>query len=309
VAEDVQVAAVTRRAGFSASRDGLIAYQTGGVGRTALAWMDRAGKLGSVLDDKHFYFDIAMSPDGKQVAATRVNPNTMGWELWVTDVARGIATRIVPEGVETAHPVWSPDGRQIAYDSPLDGVFVTRADGTGKQELLAVGGSMPHWSPDGNLLVFSGKDGLSLVSTAGDRKVTPYLAGNFRQAAFSPDGRWMAYVSQQSGTWEVFVESVPAGHGKWQISTRGGAQPVWRRDRAELFYMSADRKIMAVLVRTGAGFDAAAPRELLPVAASGLFNVRNHYAITADGQHFLIIPRLDDHAPMFLLQNWLSAAR
>ena len=119
----------------------------------------------------------------------------------------------------------------------------------------------------------------------------------------------MAYASPQSGEWEVFVESVPAGHGKWQISTRGGAQPIWRRDGTELFYKSADNKIMAVPVRGGASFEAGAPKELFPVDTIGLNYARRQYAVSPDGQRFLVNVNFDNNGPMVLLQNWLNSPK
>ena len=315
VAEDVAIIPVTHHAAFSSSRNGFISYQTGGIGHTALTWVDRAGKPASVVDDTHSYFDITLSPDGKQIAAARVDPKTLHLGVWVTDIGRGISTRITPEEESAQFPSWSPDGKRIAYTA--HGIRLRDADGTGKEDIPVPDGGMPQWSPDGHTLVLTGTnenaggggDGLRLVSTTGDHKAVPYLGGVSAHPAFSPDGRWMAYVSRQSGEWQVFVESIPAGHGKWQISTRGGAQPIWRRDGTELFYKSPDNKIMAVPVRPGANFEAGAPKELFPVDTVGLNNVRRQYAVSPDGQRFLVNLAADDNGPMVLLQNWLSSTK
>jgi Tol biopolymer transport system component len=228
------------------------------------------------VDNTHNYFDIALSPDGKQIAATRIDPKTLRLGLWVTDVARGTSTRITPDGESVEFPAWSPDGKQIAYAAK--GIRLREADGTGKEEVPVPYGGMPQWSPDGHTLVLAGapvdsnggEDGLMLVATTGDHKAAPYRGGISAHPVFSPDGRWMAYASRQSGDWQVFVESVPAGHGKWQISTRGGAQPIWRHDGTELFYKSEDDKIMAVPVRPGANFAAGAPQGTVPGSDPGV---------------------------------------
>jgi eukaryotic-like serine/threonine-protein kinase len=144
--------------------------------------------------------------------------------------------------------------------------------GSGQPELLSPHAAMPHWSLDGRTLVFaSSADGgrLSLLPLDGDRKPFTYLEGAFAQPAFSPDGKWMAYVSVESVPPEVFVQSIPPGRGKVQISTHGAAQPVWRRDGKELFYLSADNKIVAVPVKMGATFEAGVPKELFQVYVTG----------------------------------------
>jgi len=189
---------------------------------------------------------------------------------------------------------------------------VRDATGSGNRELLASNGTMPHWSPDGKTLVFVGdrlSGSLWLLPVGGDHKPVLYLQGQFAQPAFSPDGRWMAYVSEESGRYEVFVQPIPIGRGKWQISTHGGAQPVWRRDGKELFYKSADSKIVAVPVKIGATFEAGVPKELFPVATFGPFSARRQYSVSPDGQRFLVNLRVDEHPQTILLQNWLSPVR
>ena len=154
---------------------------------------------------------------------------------------------------------------------------------------------------------------LSSLPTGGDHKSTRYLQGRALQPAFSPDGRWMAYAADESGSWEVFVQSVPAGRGKWKISNHGGAQPVWRRDGKELFYIGGAQifgeKIFAVRVNTGASFEVGVPKELFDVQTSGFYYFRRHYSVTPDGQRFLVNEGVDDHPSTILLQNWLSPAR
>jgi len=314
VASDVGIQEPSRTAAFSVSPNGLIVYKTGGVGRTALTWVDRSGKPSGVIDDANFYFDIDVAPNGKAVAATRLDLKTFQRSLWVTDLARGITSRLTEQSEDVVRgATWSPDSKRIAYWSPNQ-LYVRDATGSGNRESLGSSGGMPHWSPDGKTLVFAGLGGqttgsLWLLPVGGDHKPVLYLEGQFAQPAFSPDGRWMAYVSAESGSLEVFVQPIPAGHGKWQISTQGGAQPVWRRDGKELFYKSADSKIVAVPVKIGATFEAGVPKELFPVSTTGLFNIRRQYSVSPDGQRFLVNVRVDEHPQTILLQNWLNPVR
>jgi len=178
---------------------------------------------------------------------------------------------------------------------------------------------MSHWSPDGKSLVFVDfstttalTGSLRVVPMGGDHKPRLYLEGQFAQPMFSPDGRWMAYLSEESGRFEVYVQPVPTGHGKWQICTRGGTQPVWRRDGKELFYRSADGKIMAVPVTlpvAGGSFEAGIPKELFPISTTGLPQIRRQYTVSPDGQRFLVNQTVDEHPQIVLLQNWLGEAR
>jgi len=313
VASDVDIFPPSRQASFSASSNGLIVYGTGSAGRSALTWLDRSGKPSAVIDDANFDYDIEVSPDRKSVATTRVDPKTLLASLWVTDLVRGAASRLTPEGQDVEFPSWSPDGKRIAYEAAGDQLYSKDSTGSGQPELLASNGFMPRWSPDGQTLVFVRRHaapagGLWLLSAGGDHKPVLYLEGRFFQPAFSPDGRWMAYVSAESGRYEVFVQPVPAGQGKWQISTHGGAQPIWRRDGKELFYKSADSKIVAVPVKVGASFEAGIPEELFPVSTVGLIRYRRQYSVSPDGQRFLVNLRVDEHPQTVLLQNWLSPA-
>jgi len=148
--------------------------------------------------------------------------------------------------------------------------------------------------------------GFSFLPLEGDRSAFQYLKGDGVQPAFSPDGRWLAYASPESGQFEVYVQSVPAGRGKFQISTKGGAQPVWRRDGRELFYQSLDYKIQAVPVTIDKDFKAESPRELFSIDNGQLVQAWQQFAVTADGQPFLVNQNADDHPSLILLQDWLS---
>jgi Tol biopolymer transport system component/predicted Ser/Thr protein kinase len=310
VAADVGLFAVARDGYFSASR-GFIVYRTGGVGRNGLTWFDRSGKPSRAVDDA-FYNDIEIAPDGKAFAASRVDPKTLLSTVWITDLVRGTTSRLSQDGEDASAPSWSPDGKRIVYASGDGRLFLKDATGSSERELLVPQGTFPHWSPDGKTLVYTlempGK--LMLVSLGGERRPTLYLDGQFAQPAFSPDGRWMAYVSNQSGRFEVFVQPVPAGHGKWQVSTKGGFQPIWRQDGKELFYWSGDNKIVVVPVKTSAQFEAGVPKELFSVSTTGLGlgQIRRAYSVSPDGQRFLVVQGEQQQTQVILLENWLSLA-
>lgn len=322
IASDVSLNTVGTLGDFSVSSNGLIVYQTGGLGRTSVAWLDRAGKTLGVLDDSNFHLDLAISPDGSAVAATRIDPKSLVTSAWITDLKRSITSRLTTEADDVENPAWSPDGRHIAYSDTDGKVYIRDTVGSGDRELVGEGMKRPSWSPDGATL--AGTDvassinpqlrrSLLLVAAGGKQKPVPYLTENhsLRQPVFSPDGHWMAYVSDESGDNEVFVQSIPAGHGKWQISKRGGTQPIWRRDGKELFYKSKDDHILAVPVKTDASFEAGIPKELFEAHANlaQLPYARRQYSVSPDGQKFLVNQRKERQAQTILLQNWLPPAR
>jgi hypothetical protein len=146
----------------------------------------------------------------------------------------------------------------------------------------------------------------------GDKKAYPLLHSEFNEfhAHFSPDGRWFAYSSTESGKPEVYVQSFPPAGGKWQVSTNGGAQPQWRRDGKELFYVAPDRKLMAVDVRLGSSFEMGTPVALFQTQVSG-FTSPNRYAASADGQRFLINSTVQDASPtpITVILNWAATLR
>jgi dipeptidyl aminopeptidase/acylaminoacyl peptidase len=192
----------------------------------------------------------------------------------------------------------------------------------GKEELLLDGGinDVPQdWSPDGKFIVYqsfrsgTGTD-LLLLPLQGDHKPIPYLETPFNEgdAQFSPDGRWMAYASNESGQAQVYVQAIPAGGAKWQISPAGGVQPRWRRDGKELFYISTDQKLMAVQVKSGATFEPGAPQPLFdidpiyPPIVGGFA-----YQPTADGQRFLVLSLVGGATapPINVVLNWQAGLR
>ena len=265
-----------------------------------------------------------------------VDPQTSNRDIWLIDVARGIPTRFTFDEAQDWDPVWSPDGSRVAFSSSRDGpytLYVKDASGAAKEERLqkAENAERPcDWSPDGRFLMYTrGAGGSSqlwfLSDPTGDpakRKAAPYLETPFNtsQCQFSPGPagapRWVAYNSDESKHgYEIYVQSFPAGAGKFQVSSGGGTQPRWRRDGKELFYIAGDGKLMAVDVKTAPRFEAGIPHALFDSRmwspnAVAVFR----YDVTPDGQRFLVnTPRQGEAAAapeaITVVLNWTAGLK
>src|SRR5262249_15111705 len=211
--------------------------------------------------------------------------------------ARGVSTRLTFDPSDDASPVWSPDGRRIVFSSTREGgiynLYQKISSGAGKDELLLKSGNGKHssdWSADGRFLIYhelgqKAKYDIWVLPLFGDRKPLPYLVTEFDESdgAFSPDGKWIAYNSDESGKEEVFGQPIPATGEKWQISRSGGAKPKWRRDGKELFYLAADGRLRAVELKVGTEFQVGLPE---PLFETGIIDSIMRYAVTADGKRF-----------------------
>jgi Tol biopolymer transport system component len=221
-------------------------------------------------------------------------------QIWQYDLSRDTLTRLTFEGNNNLVPIWTPDGKRLAFISNKEGpenIFWQLADGSGGLERLTTSDytHVPHsWSPDGQLLAFvevSPTTGWDIwVLRVGDRKTQPFLRTPFNESVprFSPDGRWLAYISNESGRFEIYVQPYPGPGGKWQISTEGGTEPAWNPNGRELFYRSGDR-MMAVDIATQPGFAAGKPRMLFegPYEPAPITNP--NYDVSPDGQRFLML--------------------
>ena len=300
---------------FSVSQAGSLAYRnTGPSGiTTQMGWFDRTGKsLGSV-GPAAVYNDVAISPDGKRVAASAQAGGD--FDIVVLDLARGgVPTRFTFDPARDWQPVWSPDGSRIFFASQRQG-----QDQIYSKDATGVGEELPIWkmearqrplgfTPDGNSLMSmnaapnsnSYNLWVGSVTPAGgeaDTKPAPYFPSPFSitQGQFSPGPksapRWVAYTSNESGQTEIYVQSFPPGGGKFRISTDGGVQPRWRRDGKELFYLALDRKLMSVDVKTAPKFEFSSPRPLFATSTvgGGGFNYVFRYDIAPDGNRFLVL--------------------
>ncbi len=325
VVDKVRVAGDPYRGHFSVSDNGSLAYDPNALAdNQQLTWVDRAGKpLGTVGPPGEYDYP-RLAPDGKRVAVVRRDPQTRTWDIYVIDLARGAGSRLTFDPGDDRSPVWSPDGSRIAWQSNRDGAFQIYqklASGVGPEELLRkedVSISPGSWSADGRFLLYTQNDpktgpDLWVLPLAGDRQPslflqTPFIEGMGR---FSPDGRWIAYISNEQGRYEVFVQTFPASGGKWQISTTGGAHPWWRSDGKELYYLSADRKLMVVEVKPGGSFEALAPRALFDLAPVRALGDASSYAVTAAGDRFLFVTAREEAASLqfTVVTNWAAEAK
>jgi hypothetical protein len=298
----------------ASSNAGVLAYVSGQRAGWQYVWRDRQGrKLGGFPDAGA----VAMiSPDGKQLVGER---GARGGDTWVLEFARGVATRLTFGPPGNFNPIWSPDGRYIAYDKIGVGIYRKLATGAGSEELLVPSKSLAlpkSWSPDGQFVVYAqinpvtGAD-LLAVPINGDRKPFPVVQTNATedQGQFSPDGHWLAYTSNESGQSEIYVIPFPPsqGSGKWLVSRGGGVQPRWRRNGKELFYISPDSMMMSVEVNTGPIFQSGTPHPLFQteIVDTGIRTGPLSWDLAPDGNRFLIItPNSSDTSSLTVALNW-----
>ncbi len=341
LADNVRFLPSNARATYSISDNGILVYRGGNPGAlTHLQWYDRSGRAQTEAMPDGDYRSLALSPDDSRVAFHKHEPAD-GGGVWVKDLTRGTISRVtLNNALHSYDEDWHPDGRHIAFtQAPLSAppigtslgggthdLFMTTASGTGSVDALVVSkdakGS-PDWSPDGHVLAYEQLNGATkidiMVMAMETRTVAPYIHGsaNETQPTFSPDGKWVAYASDESGRFEVYVQPYPATGDKWPISTTGGAQPRWRRDGRELFYLSISQQLTAVDVSTAGGrFEAGVPHVLFSTrasAVSGLASSFRQFAVTANGQAFLINETASTATaprdPLKVVTNWMSLLR
>ena len=284
---------------FTVSENGMLVYRGGSAIGSDLLWFDRGGKQLGPLRPREGYINVSLSPDGKRVAYSIGNASAR--DIWLLELGRDLPSRFTFGPAYNWLPIWSPDGSRIVFASNRDGpidLYQKPASGAGNEEALLKSNEdkLPtDWSSDGQFILYDAVDpktrgDLWILPLSGDRKSFPFLQTQFseRQGQFSPDGHWIAYSSDVSGQYEVYVQSFPVAGGAHRVSTNSGMQPRWRHDGKELFYISADRKLMAVDVNAGPStFEAGVPRQLFETRITVLEG-RNIYGVTRDGQRFLI---------------------
>lgn len=330
VAEQIQTTGTNPPYGvFSASENGVLAYLTGSAAAgSQLVWFDRTGKQTGVLGDAARYSDLELSPDGKQASVAIQDQAPKGRDIWLYDVGRGLRTRFTFDQADESASIWSPDGSRIVFSSRRKGhlnLYEKASSGAGGEEVLFEDNLDKYpvsWSPDGRFVLYeaigtsTGFD-LSILPLSGDRKPIPFLNTKFNEAGgrFSPDGRWIAYVSDESGKNEVYVAPFPATGAKWQISTGGGNSPRWRRDGSEIFYRTlgnVDRKLMAAAVNgKGGSFEAGVVKPLFTMRALVVAAAGYTYDVSADGQRFLVNtpPEQTATAPITVVVNWQAGLK
>ena len=247
-------------------------------------------------------------------------------DVWLIDAVRGVPTRFTFDTANDAFPTWSPDGSRVVFQSNRKGsynLYSKLSSGAGADELLLESDQAKNpndWSSDGRFLLFRSQDpqtgnDLWVLPLSGDQKPFSFLKTPFeeREGQFSPDGKWIAYQSNESGRFEIHVQPFPGPGGKFQVSSNGGEQPRWNKNGKEIFYVSLDSKMMAVPVKLspdGQSVETGTPAALFPVRIAGgpvLGNAnKQQYAVSSDGQQFLVNLAVDEGtvSPITLILNW-----
>jgi Tol biopolymer transport system component len=301
-----------------------VAYRSLVSERRQLIWFDRTGKaLGTALDlDETNLNTPELSPDGRRLAVSRTVQNNV--DVWIIDTLREGMTRFTFDPAVDNYPVWSPDGARTAFRSNRKGaydLYLKQSSRADSEELLweSPRTKFPiQWSPDGRFLLYYDVDpktsgDLWLLPMTGDRKPAPLVNTPFdeRNGQLSPDGRWVAYQSDESGRNDIYIQPFPGPGGKWPVSTGGGTQPRWRADGQELFFIAPDAKLMAttVTVQQGSAPDTSSPVALFQThiagGVGGATAVPKHqYAVSADGRFLINSLAESTTSPITLILNW-----
>lgn len=310
----------TAQGQFDISTSGSLIYATGGIvpdSENTLEWVDQRGQVEPIVSFKAPFFSARLSPDGRRIAYS-----LMGMEshIWIRDLARGTAARLTTEGV-AEFPQWTPDGERLIFDwleAGVPNIYWRAADGSSPMERLT---ESPRFqfpgsvSPDGETLAFMERQDENNYDIyfldLRDRRVTPFLNSRFFEAylTFSPNGRWVAYVTTESGRREVYVQAISGPKGKWQISPEGGTRPLWAPNGRQLFYWSG-KHVWVVDIEAGAGFSAGRPRLLLDLEGYGRGEPVATWDISRDGRRFLMTKLGDEKTQpiteFILVQNWFE---
>jgi len=248
-----------------------------------------------------------LAPDGKSVAVDKTDIGNQNTDVWIYELQHDGAKRMTFDPAIDAMPVWSPDASRLAFSSSRQNVFslyLKAADGTQEEKLIQhvdVDEYPSDWSRDARFILYTRGPDLWFL-TLPEMKSTPFLKtpSTLKNAHYSPDGKWVAYASNESGKWEVYVTSFPAARGKWQVSSGGGEQPRWRGDGKELFYKTTDDQLMAVSVTaSGKGtLDFGLPQSL--------FKIKGTIVPEGDGQRFLWLLPIGNvsQPPITVIVNW-----
>jgi Tol biopolymer transport system component/tRNA A-37 threonylcarbamoyl transferase component Bud32 len=309
---------------LSVSNNGLMLYRKPAAAPAArqLTWFDRNGKQTGQLGASGNYGDIQISPNGDRVALDMTDPN-MPRDVWVMDVARAVLSRVTLEMSDDWNPAWSTDGNRVIFAS-ADGngthIHTKSYTGAGKEDLVfeSTDNEIPtDWSPDGRYIPFSrqkkgGGVDLWVLDTMG-KKASPFIESRFdkAQSKISPDGRFLAYTTNDSGTYQIVVQSFPdPTGGKWQISSQGGIEPKWRHDGRELYYLALDGKLMAVSIKSEKTLEAGTAMPLFDTPLTyqrGQLPRTHRYDVAPDGRFLLAVPKATAAAPPIVaVMNWTA---
>jgi Tol biopolymer transport system component len=320
IQNDIQYLVQIDQGLFDAASNGTLIMETGKSGtESQLTWFDHTGKKLESVGGIGSFANPSLSPDGTRVAYDQASPGGREIGVWVHDLTTDAATRLTLSASLNQVAVWSPDGKKLVFTSNrtvFNRMFVKNADGSGPEEEI----TNPEqdkvrqvvawdWSRDGKYLLVRSESELWYYSIS-DRKSHPYLQGQYsvRNAQLSPDGKFAAYSSNETGAWEVYVTPFPMPSSKWQVSHGGGEEPRWRRDGKELFYLSTQGTLMSTKVKLGTSFEAMTPvalfqsRRRQKISSQDVFT----YAVSNDGDRFLFNTIVDRRqaTPLWIMQNW-----
>jgi Tol biopolymer transport system component len=306
---------VSTQGQFSASQNGVLAYasNTGGTGQ--LTWFDRSGKSVGIVGSPGLMERPVISPDGSTVVVDRLDSQTGFYNLWLHDLARGTASRLTFDSqASTLNPVWSPEGDQVAFSSNRDGgykLYRKEIRGAGEEMALDTTGynkQATDWSRDGRYIIedvngpVTGGD-IWVLPVFGDHKPFPYVHGWWGK--LSPNGKWLAYTSDETKRFEIYVQAFPQPGRKSQVSVNGGSLPIWGPDGKELFFIGDDQKVMAVNVKDAANFDAGVPKPLFDTRMADA-----QFDVSKDGR-FLIPTEVKQAGtlPITVVVNWVAGLK
>jgi eukaryotic-like serine/threonine-protein kinase len=284
----------------------LLVWANGLTPSATLTWVDRSGRTLGSTPEAAEYIAIALAPDEQRVVATE-----SGDRLTLIELTRPIHTRLTPGNQSEFDSVWSPDSREVAFVSE-GGLFTRRVDQDGRTPLLAPSSvrGVEDWTHDGRFVIFlRGTESVWALPLKGDRTPVPVIesSSSVDEPHVSPDGRWLAYSGQDTGQWEVYVQPFMRPGGRVRVSTNGGSQAHWRGDGGELFYLALDGTMMSVRTANPASPDAARTLFRLRLLVKPTYD---QYAVTADGQRFLVLdPEGQETTRLTVLTNWPAALK
>jgi len=299
---------------LSASTNGILTFCK--KQENQFVWIDRSDRELGTVGEPGYYLTFDLSKDASQLVVNKANPEGMH-NLWVMDLLRGSTVRLTVDDVSHVDPRWSSDGRKVIFGSTRDpsrSPFEVSLPASDPVQVFKFDGKMfglDDWSPDGQYLLYhdTAQPELWALPLTGDRKpilVTHSLKGFADQGQFSPDGRWIAYNTDESDRYEVWVVPFPPNGEKWQVSTSGGVQPTWRGDGKELYFLSLDGTLMAVDVHPGAPSAWGEPHRLFKTQLNGISSQVEQYAPGPDGKRFLLLKPAGESIPITVILNWTS---
>ena len=321
IVDQIGYSATTARTLFSVSSTGVLAYRPNVPSNTQLVAYDRAGKQLEKVGNEGDFLGISLSADDTRIVVSRLDPDVGSYDLWIIEFGGGKALRLTFDQTNETFPMWSPDGSHIVFTSNKNGeadLYQRLSNGAGSDELLYGSNNLKaatDWSSDGQFIVYEDRDpktnhDLWVLPRSGGQKPYAIVQTTFNEmkGRLSPDGKWIAYQSNESGTNQVTVQSFPPSGARWQVSTNGGYQPKWRRDGKELFYVAPDKKLMVVAVKAeGNKFEVSAPQPLFEMRIGNLpLTGSAFYDVTRDGRRFIVSTAVEETAPtpMTIVLNW-----